>query len=185
MLRLLQNWIKLYQHDRLILVHYLFIKFFPTDNDRNVADLIVLQALERRLLVPQTAVSLQNLSKWTGCNYFLHTYRAEQKRNCNRYDPGTLKVRTASPQLPVWNLDLFFFKIVLMDPTGPTPDSSTDACVSCRWSLQPSKFITKKFLFLPSCIRIQGPHWIWIQSGSGSTTLRRYNTRTSTDSNKL
>jgi hypothetical protein len=64
-LRLLQDGIKQYQLDPLILVLYLYIEFVQLI----MADLIVLQALERRLLVPQTAVSLQNLSKWTGCNY--------------------------------------------------------------------------------------------------------------------
>jgi hypothetical protein len=62
-----------YKLDRLILVLYLFIEFVQRTKIE-MADLIVLQALERRLLVPQTAVSLQNLSKWTGCNYFLFIF---------------------------------------------------------------------------------------------------------------
>jgi hypothetical protein len=59
--------------------------------------LIVLQALEGCLLVPQTAVSLQNLSKWTGCNCrisFLHLVPSKKETVIETI--GTLKVRTAT-----------------------------------------------------------------------------------------
>ncbi len=56
-------------------------------------------------------------------------------------------------------------------PSYPGETFSPQNRTSITWEKMLTNFFLFLLVFLPSWIRIRGPYWIMIQSGSGSTTL--------------